>query len=497
MEKSVSPYRKQRLLLAWILVPAFLLHALTLRADHSWGGDFAQYITQAQSLVEGELPQMVETSRLRYELSDSKKIGPVLYPWGFPLLLAPVYRLFGLNMIAMKGWVDLFFFLGLVLVYRIFEGRTPRDHPLWIVMLLAYNPLFWDFKENVLSDIPFFGFSLLAVTLIQHYIIEEREPDHRLAGYSLIGLAIYLAFAIRTSGIVLLPTLLGAQVLAWLAHGKKNLRWGSLLPYLLFIILYMLTRRILPEETTYKDLLSLVTLRTVLGNGYYYARLLSEFFSFGFPNLGMAIYLASLPLTVSGLLADWRKNPLFLLFPACLLGLHLFWPSRQGLRFIFPLIPFYLHYLLTGLETFSKHFLKEGLGRRWNLTLTPGWVFTSALTLVFLLEILSAQFGTSYIAEGELPGPYQMESLELFTTIRQNTPQDSIVLFFKPRVMTLYTGRRSIATTNLVKVTGMSPLYIACRPEDDCESIIHQPSWDSDLLLENDQFSLYYLEEHP
>jgi hypothetical protein len=73
-----------------------------LTNGHDWGDDFAAYIMQAKSITEGRHSEFIEANRFTIEQS-SYPIGPVAYPWGFPVLLAPFYALFGLNMIALKS----------------------------------------------------------------------------------------------------------------------------------------------------------------------------------------------------------------------------------------------------------------------------------------------------------------------------------------------------------------------------------------------------------
>ena len=77
-------------LLFFIVLSTLIILIFTLNYDHNWGGDFSAYIMQAKSICEFSTTQFVENNRITIEQS-SRRIGPIAYPWGFPLMLAPIY----------------------------------------------------------------------------------------------------------------------------------------------------------------------------------------------------------------------------------------------------------------------------------------------------------------------------------------------------------------------------------------------------------------------
>ena len=80
-----------------LFMPLLLIN---VKSSHDWGGDFAQYINQAKCIVEGKSQN--ETGYIFNE--QNPFIGPPSYPVGFPMLLTPVYCLFG-NNLEVKGTV--------------------------------------------------------------------------------------------------------------------------------------------------------------------------------------------------------------------------------------------------------------------------------------------------------------------------------------------------------------------------------------------------------
>ncbi len=92
-------------LLILIVLTSGIVGFLTLTRGHDWGDDFAAYIMQAQSIADGKMQQLVQRSTFAVEAS-SGRFGPVTLPWGFPLLLAPVYALFGMKISGVQACSD-------------------------------------------------------------------------------------------------------------------------------------------------------------------------------------------------------------------------------------------------------------------------------------------------------------------------------------------------------------------------------------------------------
>ena len=89
---KISSERKIYILPFIIVALTAAIYLISFRPGHDWGGDFSEYIAQAKSISEGyDFPgKFVGT------------YGSFIYPWGFPLLLSPIYSLFGLNIFASK-----------------------------------------------------------------------------------------------------------------------------------------------------------------------------------------------------------------------------------------------------------------------------------------------------------------------------------------------------------------------------------------------------------
>ena len=94
-----------------LLITIAIFHAVTIRQGHIWADDFAMYIHHAQNIVEGR-----PYAQTRYLFTPTALVGPRMYPPVFPLLLAPVVRFFGLNLIPIKFEQVIFFVLALAVI---------------------------------------------------------------------------------------------------------------------------------------------------------------------------------------------------------------------------------------------------------------------------------------------------------------------------------------------------------------------------------------------
>ncbi len=486
--------RKEYLFLVLILASVFLINTVSYENGHDWGGDFSQYINQAKSLVEGNTDKLLEDSLYRYENSDDQKIGPLLYPWGFPILLSSIYYAFGLNIFAMKVFTNIFFIFSLITVFFTFRGKIGSFQNFMIILLISLNPYFFNFKESIVSDIPFMFFSLCTIFLIQKILIADKVILNYFISYSLIGIFIFISFSIRSSGIILLTTLFTVQYFekAYSSINITVLHWRNaihLLPYLVFLILTVSLGEILPNKATYPDQLSLITIKGIEGNIHYYSKLMSVFFSIPLNNFGQIVYCVTIPFVLLGVFKRVKDNYIYFIFSIFTVTLYIIWPGVQGLRFLFPIIPFYLFFLFVGLNEIKLSVRLFNMLKpiRINLSL----IFGISLILIFGIFVLNKTYQTISLQEKIINGPYSNDSLELFNYITSNTDKDDAIVFFKPRVMLLYTGRKSIRLGNFFQIKNSDAKYIVCRRNANLDLLIQNHQETAEKIFENNTFCLY------
>lgn len=490
-----------------IIAITAIIYFISFRNGHNWGGDFSQYIAQAKGIAEGTIDKVVYYSNYRYNLSPSH-VGPRLYPWGFPLLLSPVYYLFGLDIFAMKVYVSLFFLLSLLVIFLLFKDKLTYVQTLLLVTIFALNPYFFLFKDNVLSDIPFFFFSLFTIFLIQRIVINKRIWVNRFISYSLLGFFIFFSYYIRSQGILLIPTLLICQCIANRDSFKQNFmsylrsNKSDFIPYAVFLIFVGSSGVILPVgSSSYLEQFVGMSIKGIISNIYYYLILPSDFF--GFLAASKVLYGITIPFAVLGIIKNIKRDYLYLVYMIFTITLFIFWPGRQGLRFIFSVLPFYIYFLFVGL---SKISISEFIPVKYN---PLNWNLIHIFCIVIILGSCAGIFYINchysnqlYFFNDEpnvMEGPYTEESIEMFNYISTNTLNDDVIIFRKPRVMTLYTNRRAILVTGFDQIISSNATYIVtgCKELLSAYKPLIEPSVIQDheesfkLVFQNDDYKVY------
>ncbi len=397
-----------------LLAAVAVFQCATVRPGHDWGDDFAQYLLHARNLVTGQ--PYAETGYIFNP--QHANIGPAAYPPVFPLLLAPVYALAGLNPPADPP------------PPAALPRRPPRAlagppaaRPGWgagalLLAVLGFNPYLADFKNQVLSEFLFLGLVFAALAAFERLLRLPRLKTWQWVG---MGVLAYLAYGTRSVGAALLPCFVLAE---WAQTRRITLRAvGSVLVALLLAALQALW---VPGTSSYFSMLkfdpgvSLVLLQVYLQH-------LAEFWGIA-PSNSLTVGLFAL--LIIGLWAHHllRRRSAVDFFFGIYGAVIILWGDYQGMRFIFPLAYLSGYYLFNG--------VLQGLAalntrRRYQI----GGAVLLALLAAGLPQLSAARF-TTYTS-----GPETPYAQALFAAIRQNTSPADKLVFFKPRAMALYTGR--------------------------------------------------------
>jgi hypothetical protein len=433
----------RKFVLLFLLCASLLLASASLTRGQIWGDDFASYIMQADSIINGTTSQFVESNAFTI-FESSSQIGPVAYPWGYPLILAPAYAVKGNHPLTLK-LAGLIFFAGfLVCLYLLMRLRLGQGESLLLVSLFAFSPLLLQFLDQIISDIPFLFFSTLALWLmIKDDTLQTRE-------YGFLGCIMAIAFFIRTTGILLLGSFLALE--AWKAWCHRDDRetlkaYGRniLATVISFGMLWALYALIFPGGgesyfAQYRDF----KMQAVLDHTVRYFNVFSLFF--GETIVWKIIYYL---LVIFFLLGAWvrrKQDLIFIIFFAAWLLLLITWPSWQGARFIFPLLPIFIYFVFQGMKyatgKLPARAMRYGQGAMYG--------FWALVTVYFL--ITSSVHAYVNLRNGRaINGPYDSFSREVYDYI-EKTPASQVIVFFKPRAMRLMTGHDTLMSTECDRI---------------------------------------------
>ncbi len=414
--------------LSFLCCPIFFIN---IKTSHDWGDDFAQYIHQAKNIVEHVLQdQTGYIYNAEYPL-----LGPCVYPIGLPILLAPVYAIWGNSMLAFNYQITFFLFALLLASYVFFKKHFSNFIAILLVLIMAYNPWLLQFKTEILSDIPFTFFTLLLIILYQ----QQRKNSINIV---CIALLCGLVISIRTIGISLLAAIFIHQIFCFF-YNKNTFSKHTLFIILVVCIafyfalnclVYKLPSGFMQQAATHFSLQKIFNTTTY--NLYYYTYTLQSFFYTPYQPIQFISNIIStgfLCLSIIGFCIKIKKNfglteTFFLVY---FITIIVYPYSFAGFRFLLPVLPILLLFSATA---FKSILLKIVETRK---------VKTIAILCVicFFLLYINDVFNIKRNEKNIVEGPMQLESIEAINYIKQNTPSSAFFLFIKPRALSLYTGR--------------------------------------------------------
>jgi hypothetical protein len=465
------PLKSRHLLyLIFLFLLSGLLGYYLMPATLDWSGDYALYMGQAKSILEGTEDELLVFNTFCMEQSDFPE-GPHLYPWGYPLLLAGLWSIAGDGLPAIQLMHFAFYWGALVMLFGIFRRKLGDVLTLALVTLFALNPVMLAFCGIVRSDIPFLFFAMLAIYLIQRIGYKDK-PVNKTILRLLLGLSIFCASAIRSEGVMLLVVWMGWHFMeAFLAlprHKSIGHLFGwlpkALIPALVFVICGMLLVFFLPDgSASHLGHLHRIDLSWLAKNTWYYINLPSRFLPFYRLPIVHALHFVLFGLAIAGIYHRFRKDVLYWLYLAVLLPVFIAWPSEQGIRFIFTILPFYFYFLFQGISALG-HYLSK-LGPLWAYAERAPYALTMLLLLGYTVTTIhnmayQENHPKDYAYAKYPDGPSETHTEELFHFIKTKTNQKDLMVFRRPRVLSLMTGRKAIRETRLEKLKNLSGAYV-------------------------------------
>lgn len=460
---------KGKKILVVILISLIGLFYLTsIRKGHNWGDDFAQYLQHAINLADGR-----NYDNLGY-INNPLRLLPKAYPPIYPILILPIYKLFGLNFTAFKIELVIFFILFLIIAYNIFKGDLPFPYLLATLSIIGFHPLFWNFKDQIVSDIPFLFFTYCSLLLINRFFINTHTQINQIFSIILISLIIYLSCGTRSVGIVLIPSLVFYDILS-----NKRISKTSIIITLIVGFLLLLQNFFFGGESSYLKVFSFQYYSSLL-NIMIFINNIGQLW-----NNGYSIYLTyilSIILSMLSMLGFYIKikNNLtvFELFNIFYVSVIIIMPWHFDQRYLIPILPFYVFYIFYAINNYRILNVRK-----------RGWLVFIMVNFLVLSSYIGYYAKTNLFLINE--GVEKPATVELFTYIKNNTSSKDIIIFEKPRVITFFTVRKSSALSkvdegDLLKLYYRRPwVFLASN------KILSGQGVDEDILLKKYYYQLW------
>ncbi|MGA3236198.1 MAG: hypothetical protein ABSG03_07845 [Bryobacteraceae bacterium] len=416
----------------WI-APLFAIALFTLyiwrqTPGHDWYlGDCAMYLMHARNLA-GGLPY-AQTAYIRQP--ETFLIGPSTYPAGYPLLLAPLYALYGYNFLAFKTLTNGLLALSTFLIF-LYVRRTTGDAVAWLIMFAVGLSKFYFSVWNVLGSDAAFLAELFLVLLLQDVAEERGDLDRRPVLWGVIlGAGAWYVYTTRSLGAALFIGMILREV--WRGWPRKGrLRTWLYLAALVatFIPLALVSSHLWHSDSTYggqfvfSPAIWLNHLITCL-------KLFSYLWINGIGNLlRIALWAVSLPLALWGLFRRLRRGPKLseTFFICYMVVLIPYWDPVD--RYLGPLYPIYLIYAWEGMNALLR-FTRSGMAANLRY---------AAAAVVVAIGLSNLRPSNLQAPDADVASP---AASDVFAYIRTNTPADALIVAHEPRWVGLFTGRRS------------------------------------------------------
>ncbi len=449
-----------------VVVLAFAYRSL-LEEGHDWGDDFSLYINQARALVRGDIPQVVADTRYTLQNSGADSFSPYVYPWGLPLLLAPVYLVAGIDYSAF-AWVTVGSFIFFLWAFRRLVAPGIGTVPSYLVTaVIAASVPYARSTGAILSDLPAIASVAGALMWFEHCRSAGHFAKSTRHAMVTCGLAVTWAFSLRRESVMLLLALFAVQFVALRSErraagdtARPGFRWTDVTaPYWSFALSAGAFHLILPASLEQQTVGA--GIHNIRGNLEWYRSIFAELVGlkeigdnpiawFGNARVGSILLMTVVVFALIGVgvAAGRRRGPelSIVVYFLAVSWLILTQSFREG-RYIYGLAPFVLYFAWLGTSELVAP-VRSGVSKVGRVTaLLPGLLIVPLL----VSNLDGFEHAWSYHREYDyvVRGPATASSQEMFEAVKRCTRGDDVVLFARARAMNLYTNRRTIQTGNV------------------------------------------------
>ena len=456
---TMEMIKKKKNLIYLLILAAGFLYLLGFNGNLDITGDNAFYISMAKSVATGHGWRQICYPGNPFPATHCYFI--------FSLMLTPLVRLFGINIIAFKMIPFLLSIASVYLFYRLLDEMIPgKDFSIKVtaVALFAFNPWILLYSSMVMTEAPFIFLTLLGLICIKRFtgkdgiLIRDVFLFSSLLfmvvflrgwGLALMGASIFFLiykraykklifilagfFAILTVLFLFKPEIFDSFFRTVAAFKEDEITGVSLSLFPLFKRAgYHLLANIgsaIPDLLYYPFLVDIFP-------RIYPSREINPVFFYKF-----LVGVFSCGVIVLGFFkSDPKKLSLFGAYSVFYIGINMA-AGLHPVRYLVPLLPFLLLYLMYGLRYLLFRvcvFLK-----RKKILLNPKKTFLFGFFFLLTLSLIADTRIIAEVKTGYVPAGVQAY-LECNDWVRENTSPADIILCRKPRFTYIYAGRKGL-----------------------------------------------------
>jgi hypothetical protein len=486
---ALRPIRVARAMALGVLIAGIAVLAVQFhRTGHPQGDDFALYLRQARAVFAGNTAEVVADNRFAVANSDPL-FSPDSYPWGFPLLLAPLVRLWGLDYERLKLVEMAVLCLGFVLIHGVVRRRTNAVVAWFVVATLGLSSAYLAHTGNLLSEYPHLLAVVTTIWFLDRTLDSATWFDAARWRLVVLGLLAAVAFNVRREGVVLVGVFAVAQAFdltdRWRARGRLGLprlplvwrsEWLTLvMPHVAFAAAVGAFQVLLPTTLMPDNDNRFGNVPTRATEA---VDVIAKQLGFG-PHTGWGVVLvvaAAVGAVVGVVRAPRLHVPLVALTVGTVLvvGTHLRMVDRYYLQ-ITPWVLMYATYAVIVVSGLAVRRVRRGafVGVVGTSVACAGLVALVPSAVPRLADDIDKIQDANARGLAQI-GPTDRTSQAIVAAVERETGAGDVVGYFRSRTLTLYTGRRAIQTTSLQRMAEVADYYAMKR-----DSSYWQPSVDA------------------
>lgn len=514
MKNATSKYgiiRQEKWLVLLLALLIFMSCISTLNYDCNWGDDFAAYLNQGIAIAEGRFEQQVALNAYMHPttLPEECRNSDLVYSWGYSLIEAAVYKLVGFDRVNYESiiYYKLISFVAIAIfssiLYLFFRRRFGKACSFFLCFILCIHPYLKDLASSLYSDIVFLLFSWLCFFFAESMTFKGKSLRSIVANSILFGVCMWATNSIRLNGftVIIVAALLHLKSVVSERKQFKPLHIiFHLIPYFIFAFLTIIFNYLIfaPATPNLSDL-KRISVFVLLSNIKTYIGLIATFL-LNLVGLDTGnyeynpVFWIMLLMLIYGLFRAWKREFILIAFTFCTFLTLIFLPYTQGMRYFINTFPIFM--LLFG---YSIGGLKEFIQNRFNPDIfirLSGWTEGAAFMLSVVLFFSCWSNNFFHILQGndvrgyEYKTAYSSAAVEAYRYIQENTPEDCIIAYSKPRALYLNTERVSFNYDSNGHSLNEAD-YFFCRSQD---TALPLEVWESGMLQlvwTNNEFSLF------
>lgn len=355
-------------------------------------------------------------------------------PLGYPLLLAPVARMFPESISVFRITSIIFMIMIPILVYYLLGDMFKPNEILVFIALLCHNHFSVILSGDVLSDVPYLLFTFAAIILLKYYLCDENN----MLKLFLMCIVLAILFYIRPQGILLYISLLSYFII--------SKRYRTVL-YMTFFVLLAIIPAVLPGAVAGSSIDKYIAelgmtygsssfFHSMFGNALYYLKwgiyigLLGivhfDWNAFMYPDFVIIpVSIFVLVLIIAGFLKKEDKEFMkpIKIYLLLYIMLHFMWVN-VSLRYMFPVFPLLLYYMIKGSIRLNR----------------------KLYCIITIIMIISYSYSNSVIV-GQSRGLIERKTrkhIQTYKWIDGNVPENAVLCSNFAERLFLKTSRKSI-----------------------------------------------------